>query len=228
MKVRFFINLIVFSVLLHGRYGMSATVVFSSLSSFNTYDYSGRGIQGSNSPFGYSEVANRFIPTSGGTLGSIELGLGYLNTPDEIDVSLRLDDALYPFHDFPSSSSLFSQTVTTSFAFGSNSNLLTIIPSTTILLSPNTGYWVVVKPHSPNSSDAWSFGSIAGDSAFSTDGGLTWRSQTGDTMGALRISTVPEPSVLSLIVIGLMGATVRMLPVNSPGSFQPSKRELGK
>jgi hypothetical protein len=210
MKGKFFLSFVAGSLLFCGSRSLAATVVFSSLYPGGFYLNTGYVIEGSNNASGYQEVANRFVPTSGGILSSIELGLSYDGTPNQVDVSLRLDGLLGS----PSPGVLFSQTVTTTFdIFSSNTNLLSVVPSSSIFLTPGTGYWIVVRPHTPDSVDVWKFGAVAGNSAYSTDAGQTWRTGGGEynSLNAFRVSVVPEPATLSLVCVGLAGIAARRM-----------------
>lgn len=192
----------------------SATVVTDPSVAFNTLDGSsgyviGSGVSvqgtGQGTSLGWG---NQFVALNSGYLSSIDLGLTYLISPDQVDVSLTLDSTANSFGvNTPAATSLAAGTVSAAGQFGYTSELTTFTPANQVLITAGTTYWVVVKPHTSSTRDTWNDNDIGatGRFALTTDGGASWGQNPSDTMFAFRVnlSPVPEPSSLALVVVGL-------------------------
>jgi hypothetical protein len=187
-----------------------AAVAFTSLTPDGYYDNgTGRSIYGASSSNGYLAEADLFIPSAGGLLTSVELALHYsqYSSPpgDQVDIRLTLD-LNDPVHGhIPSSTILAAGTVTLPSDFG-NFGLTTFTPSTSVLLSAGTMYWVVVLPHFTNTFGVWNVNYIgkSGPIAVSTDG-VNWLQNPNALMDAFRVNVgpVPEPSSAALLTTAL-------------------------
>jgi hypothetical protein len=193
----------------------SATVVSDPSIAFNTLDGSsgyviGGGVSVQGTGHGPSlGWGNQFVALNSGYLSSIDLGLTYLISPDQADVSLTLDSTANSFGvHTPAATSLASGTVSAAGQFGyTGSDLTTFTPANQVLITAGTTYWVVVKPHTSSTFDTWNDNDIGavGRDALTTDGGADWGQNPSDSMRAFRVnlSPVPEPASFALVAMGL-------------------------
>lgn len=178
-------------------------VAFTTLDNFGGYEQNAATrISGASAfPDGYEAYACQFVPVLGGTLSSIELGLGYSiwGSPDsQVDVTLALATGGLP----DSGPILASGTLTTSTLFG-NGGLTSFIPATPVQIDIGTAYWLMVTPHSDSTASDWCNtsspinGTIGYVNPFSPIP-RAWYTGYGAGMKAFQVDVVPEPAGIAL------------------------------
>jgi hypothetical protein len=188
-----------------------ASVIFTTLYPDGEYDNgTARALHGSAYQYGYTALANRFFPTSGGFLSSIDFGLHYSSTSspsDVVDVRVTPNFSDPVNGNVPSATTLASGSVTMTSSFGSF-GLVSFTPSTTVLLSAGTSYWVVLSPHFDTTYGNWNVSSRGIEGGFAeTFNGTTWSQNPSTLLDAFRVNAtpVPEPGAI-LPAAGLLGA----------------------
>jgi hypothetical protein len=148
-----------------------------------------------------------FTPTASADLSSLDIALSCFSAcPDNFRVSLDANKSGTPGAALES----FSVSGASLRVFGNNNPPLVLNSVLIPLLTAGTEYWVTVSSD-PNDSIAWNLNSTGDTSseAISTDGGTTWFAPSGLTPGAYQVngttlvSSVPEPSTLSLMLLAL-------------------------
>jgi len=183
------------------------TSVYSTLDNAGGYlASSGTNITGSGGPH-YQGFAGEFEPSAGGMLSSIELGITHVNEPELVDIRVALDTGGFGG---PAGVSLASGSVTTAAFFGSSSTALAVfIPSTPVVVTPGTDYWVMVTPHSASSFDIWqdTTSGVIGNIAGSNDGSH-WAFGPAQLQSAFRVNVVvPEAGSGAAVAVaaGILG-----------------------
>jgi hypothetical protein len=178
-----------------------ADIVFNTLGPGNTYvSGSAFTIRGSSAG-GLFESAAQFTAAAGGQLSEIDLGLT-LNPGGAVDVYLYGDAGGSP----DNLSQILLGTVTPTQAFGTtNNSIVSLVPSGTVTVNQGSTYWLVLKPDSGTTWDAWNRSSgVTGLENVSTDD-VNWNFQA-TTLAAFQVVAVPEPgsAVLSALVLVLL------------------------
>ena len=145
--------------------------------------------------------------SSAKTLTDIEVALGSASGAFTAGAELVTDNA-----GTPSSTMLTSITVPT---IGSGFSDLTLTPTSSVVLSPNTDYWLILKASGTGTYE-WDYTNTLNSAlplfAVSTDNGSTWSSGTGPFLiqvdGTTPAAAVPEPAsfnigLAALSVVGL-------------------------
>ena len=178
------------------------TVAFTTLDAGGSYSATG-GTTISGSAYGYQGFGNLFVPSVSGTLDSIGIALANTGSPDLVDVQLRLDSG----NGFPTGATLASGSVMTVGYLGTTSTALSIFtPSTPVMLSAGTAYWLLATPHSSTSFDVWNDATtgVLGELAGTSDG-VNWGIGPNQPLSAFQVSVVvPEPSCFALTLGGLI------------------------
>lgn len=128
-------------------------VLFSDLGSGGTYRCcSADAAAGSSyAGGGLMETAASFVPTMNAALDQIDLALGSLpGYSDAVTISVTTDDGGWP------GSPLMSWTASGFPQFqNTSSTLQTFIPTTSLLLSANTTYWILEAPAASTTYATW-------------------------------------------------------------------------
>jgi hypothetical protein len=191
----------------------AGTIIFSTLYPDGEYNTgTASAVHGAGYQYGFTAVANQFIPASSGFLSSIDFGLHYgsfnPSPADVMDVRISGDVNNQGSH-FPSGSIFASGTVTMTSSFGYG-GLVTFTPATSPLLTAGALYWVELLPHFDATYGDWNANSrgLLGGYAISSDG-FNWSQNPGGVLNAFRVNAtqVPEPApgVLAAACLGALG-----------------------
>ncbi len=152
-------------------------------------------------------AANEFSPTASGSVGEIDIAVGYVEGANSFYVALYTNNSGIPGSKLGEWDNLSSST-----NFGSCCGTVDITGISGVNVTAGTNYWLVVGPMSTSSTtwEAWNFSNSAlGNDDYSTDGGNTWVQQGQQSQGAFQMlsggGTVPEPTSLLLFGTGLLG-----------------------
>lgn len=205
MKTRWILALVIFATLFHS-FAASGFVVYSTLGDAGQYNSNYAYTIGGGSYVGYQGRANRFVPSAGGLLEGIEVAIGYVSSPELVDVWLTADDGAY----FQPGAMLASGSVMTPAPFGSQAGLTLFAPPNPVMLTAGTPYWVAVMPHSGSTYSAWydAWNGASGATATTHDGGVTWGVNSINPLSAFRVSVVPEPSSVAMGAAALIAAMI--------------------
>ena len=190
-----------------------AAVIFSDLGTGGTYSCcSANAAGGPTYPTGLLETAASFVPTGNTIFDQIDLALGSVaGWSDAVTISLTNDNGGLP------GSPLKSWSVSGFPRFESTStSLQTLVPTSLILLSANTKYWILEAPAASNTYATWNVpvgGYATGTITDFYQAGSGWR--TNDPNAPNNFGTpsvafdvlgtpVPEPQYLGLIGCALL------------------------
>jgi len=175
----------------------AATTIYSNFGPGN--DYLGNV---SRSFGGFPMVGQAFTPSGNYQLTQIDLALVYFGGTNSVNVGLNADTGGLPGAVIATwSDPINLQAIGTTCCI-----VQTFTPSSTILLSSGTQYWIVVAAGASDTFAGWNLNNTADDgsvalnfgSGFSLDGPL--RRSAFDVLGD---SSVPEPTTLALTALGL-------------------------
>ncbi len=189
----------------------TAQTLYSNLGTGTNVYYCCEGwtISGTGS-VGFSQtVAEEFQVGQNGSVGTIDVGLGYVEGDNSFYVGLYADNG----SGIPGSQLGRWDNLSSPETFGNCCLLTTITGISGINLSTGTNYWLVVGPESSSSTTwgAWNFSNSAtGNLDYSTDGGQTWNNGGNTNQGAFDVlgspvGSTPEPTSLLLFGSGLLG-----------------------
>jgi hypothetical protein len=190
-------------------------VVFDSISPIQN---GGAGASVTGGAWGLVSSAAEFVPSASGTLLGIDLRV-WLASPyltADIDVSLVQNSP----GGSPSQTVLASGMITATTG-PLDPQFTRFQPNTSALLLAGTPYWLVLSPHDPSSSSAWTLSDYPGYLAQTMNPNPSsdsdWAREflpggpgTGNGLPQFRVYAVPEPSFFGLSLGALALVLLRM------------------
>jgi hypothetical protein len=181
------------------------SIVFSSFTPPDTGTTYNSGFawvtKGQSTTGGLLETAAQFTAMSSGDLATVELGLTYV-TQGPVNAFLYADASGSPGTNL---GLLGTGTPTDAFQ-STDHNIVSFAVGGLVPVTMGTNYWLILKPDTTSTNDTWnlSLPAVTGKVDQSIDDS-TWV-VASDMMPAFRVTAiaVPEPSMLSLIGVGLV------------------------
>jgi hypothetical protein len=185
------------------------TAVFDSFGPGDTYNPSSAYFVGNGA--NNDEPAAQFTAGASGNLVNVDLGLTYFNGSNpanrQVNVFLYGDASDSP--DNANQTLLGSVTPTALFDGVTNNSVVSFSVAGTVPVTAGSTYWLVLKPTSFGTDDAWNLSSPAITGlAFVSHDDSTWAGNR-QTLPAFRLtvsSAVPDSGATILLMLGSMGA----------------------
>jgi hypothetical protein len=176
------------------------------------YDNLASSQDGSDPLFSFGPLADSFTTGAAGSLGGVAVLLGSDSSSiaGDIQVGLYADAGDAPGAELLSLGSLSSVAVSTA-----GFNAYEFASASSFKLAADTTYWVEIVSSSPNALE-WSWSNdvsalgVAGQSSYSAELGTSANSDFGPYQMAVQVSSVPEPSSISLMLLAMAATAVAL------------------
>lgn len=206
--------------------------IFSDFGPGNSYT-SGVGwtVSGPVSAAGYFQsVAMPFTSSGNYQLSQIDIALSFGAGTNSAMVTLNSDSSGAP------GGVLMMWNLSTLPAFGTCCVVETLRPSSLLLLSSGTPYWVVSNPGTSDTAAAWNFSNVGATGLAELNNGSGFFVAPHSELGAFDVlgnvgTSVPEPTTLMLVAGGMAWLSrrasrraVRLMPAVALPSLQSPRR----
>jgi hypothetical protein len=201
MKTCVALSLLFVGIALAGEARGQGTVIFSSFGPGDTYDSgSGAGVQGPDSGYGLFTSGFSFVPASTLTLDTVQIAIGTLSGSNAFSLAIQAADG-------PSG---MPGTVLETFEvngqmqpFGVVNPLITITSVARPELDAGINYWLVSAGEG-DARAAWNLNDLGLSGTYYSYQGGREVLLNDQSIGAFRISGVPEPGGAWLVILGFV------------------------
>jgi hypothetical protein len=184
--------------------GATPVTIFSDFGPGNSYTsgigWTVAGPAGAGGSF--QSVAMPFTPSGDYQLSQIDIALGFASGTNSAMVTLNSDSSGIP------GGVLMTWNLSSLPAFGTCCVVETLAPSSPLLLSSGTRYWVVANPGSSDTHDAWNFNDMGATGLVMLNNGNGFFIAPHSELGAFDVlaevaTSVPEPPTALLTAGGI-------------------------
>jgi len=182
----------------------AATVLFSSFGTGDSFDISGGStVSGADVVnMGTQTIGNAFTVSGGNfQLGSIEVATFLQDGDNSLKISLAADNSGLPGATLES----FSLSSLTYYP----GTILSVSSITNPLLLNGGVYWVVLEAGASNTEAAWCSSQPHVDGPSAWNNGTDWATNAPNFQ-AFRVTSVPEPGTVSLLILGAAVSLLRL------------------
>ena len=184
----------------------SASLIYSTFGPGDSYSNDGSASIGGTKAFpgGFQSVANGFtVSGSDFQLGKIEVATVLGSGANSLDVSLAADNGGTP-------GAVLESFSLSGLMTGFPGGILSLSSTTHPLLLQGSSYWVVVEAGAADTAAGWLDALPHVDGKHAWNNGSGWQTAAIDIgQQAFRVSAIPEPATMSLLVLGGLATLIR-------------------